>query len=119
LWAIQRNEKCPASILQQLCKGPTSSICAIGSEEWHRDNGYDPADDDDLPDLSLDSDDNDDDNEDELEEGNHILYTVFTPVKEICAGSTISGCLQQGVFQLSAGRADMGPMRSQPTAGST
>jgi hypothetical protein len=33
LWAIQRNEKRPASILQQLCKGPTSSICAIGSEE--------------------------------------------------------------------------------------
>jgi hypothetical protein len=94
LQAVQRNEKLAASILRQLREGLLLSICAIDSEEWHRDNGYDPADDDDLLDLSLDSDDDDDD-KDELEEGNHILYTVFTPVEEIHAGSIVSQCLSE------------------------
>jgi hypothetical protein len=44
-------------------------------EEWHGDGRYDPADDDDK---------------DKLEEGDRILYTVFTPVEEIRAGSTAS-----------------------------
>ncbi|KAJ7743427.1 hypothetical protein B0H14DRAFT_3514902 [Mycena olivaceomarginata] len=62
-----------------------SWLCgAIDSEEWHGDDGYDLADDDDLPELSPDSED-DDDNEDELEEGDHILYTMFAPVEEIRA----------------------------------
>jgi hypothetical protein len=94
LWAVRRNEKLTASILRQLHKGPTLSICAIDSEEWHGDDGYDPADDDDLPDLSPDSDD-DDDNEDKLKEGDRILYIVFAPVEEICAGSTVSQCLTE------------------------
>jgi hypothetical protein len=81
LRVVRRNEKLAGSILQQLCEGPTPSICAIDSEEWHRDNGHNPADDDDLPDLSLDSDD-DDDEQDELKEGNHILYTAFAVVRE-------------------------------------
>lgn len=82
LQAIQKNEKLAASILQQLCEGPTPSICAVESEEWSGNNGHDPADDDDLPDLAPDSED-DGDNEDELEEGDHILYTMFTPAEEI------------------------------------
>jgi hypothetical protein len=88
LWAVQRNEKLAASILRQLREGPTPSICAVDSEEWHGDDGYNPADGDDLPDLSLDSD-NDDNDEDKLKEGDHILYTVFTLVEEIHAGSTV------------------------------
>jgi hypothetical protein len=88
LQAVRRNEKLTASILRQLCEGPTPSICAVNLE-WHGDNGYDPADDDDLPELLSDSEDDDDD-DDKLEEGDHILYTVFTPVENICAGSTVS-----------------------------
>jgi hypothetical protein len=89
LRAIRRNENLAALILWQLREGSTPSICAIDSEEWHGDNGYDSADDDDLSDLSPDSD-SDDDNEDKLKEGDCILYTVFAPVEEICAGSTVS-----------------------------
>jgi hypothetical protein len=100
LRAVQRNEKLAISILQ-LHEGPTPSICAIDSEEWHGDNGYDLADDDDLPDLSLDSD-NDDDNEDELEEGDCILYTMFAPVGEIRAGSTVSQRLVEAYTRNSA-----------------
>jgi hypothetical protein len=55
LRAVWRNEKLAASILRQLREGPTLSICAIDSEEWHRDNGYDLANDDDLPELCPDS----------------------------------------------------------------
>jgi hypothetical protein len=65
LRVVQRNEKLAASILRQLCKGLTPSICAIDSEEWHGDDRYNPAYDNNLPDLCPDSD-NDDDNEDEL-----------------------------------------------------
>jgi hypothetical protein len=61
-----------ASILRQLREGLTPSICAI-----------------DLPELFPDSEDNDDE-EDKLEEGDCILYTVFAPIKEIRAGSTVS-----------------------------
>jgi hypothetical protein len=94
LQAIQRNKKLAASIPRQLREGLTPSICAIDSEEWHGNNGYDPADDDDLPDLSPESD-NDDDDKDKLEEGDCILYTVFAPVEEIRAGSTVSQCLAE------------------------
>jgi hypothetical protein len=96
LQVVWRNEKLATSVLRQLCEGQTLSICAVNSEEWHGDNGYNPADDDDLPDLSLDSDNDD---EDELEEGDHILYTVFTPVEEIHAGSTISQHLAEAYTQ--------------------
>jgi hypothetical protein len=48
LWAVWRNEKLTASILQHLRKGLTPSICAINSEEWHRDDGYNLADDDEM-----------------------------------------------------------------------
>jgi hypothetical protein len=89
LRAVQRNEKLAASILQQLREGPTPSICAIDSEEWHGDDGYDPADDNDLSELCPDSEDNDDE-EDDLEEGDRILYTVFALVEEIRASSTVS-----------------------------
>jgi hypothetical protein len=88
LQAIWRNKMLAASILRQLRKGPTPSICAVDSEERSGDDGYNLADDDDLPDLTPDSEDDDDD--DKLEEGDHILYTMFTPVKEIRAGSTVS-----------------------------
>jgi hypothetical protein len=71
LWAIRRNKKLAASILGQLHEGPTSSICAIDSEEWYGDDGYNPANNDDHLDLSPDSD-NDDDDKDELEEGDCI-----------------------------------------------
>jgi hypothetical protein len=101
LQVVWRNEKLATSTLWQLCEGPTLSICAVNSEEWHGDNGYNPADDDDLPDLSLDSDDDDDD-EDKLEEGDHILYTVFTLVEEIRAGSTVSQHLAEAYTQNSA-----------------
>jgi hypothetical protein len=47
-----------------------------------------------LPELFPDSEDNNDE-EDELKEGDHILYTVFVPVEEICTGSTISQCLAE------------------------
>jgi hypothetical protein len=98
LQAVRRNEKLAASILRQLREGPTPSICAVDSEEWHGDDGYDPADDDDLPELCLDSEDNDDE-EDDLEEGDRILYTVFTPIEEIHAGSTISQRLAEAYAQ--------------------
>jgi hypothetical protein len=88
LQAVRRNEKLAASILWQLREGPTPSICAVDSEEWHGDDGYDLANDD-LPDLCPDSED-DDDEEDDLEEGDRILYTVFAPIEEICTGSTVS-----------------------------
>jgi hypothetical protein len=101
LQAIRRNEKLAASILQQLREGPTPSICAVDLEEWHGDDGYDPADDNDLLDLSPDPDDDDDD-EDKLEEGDRILYTVFAPVEEICAGSTISQRLMEAHARNSA-----------------
>jgi hypothetical protein len=74
LQAVRRNEKLAASILRQLREGPTLSICAINSEEWHGDDGYNLANND-LPDLYPDSED-DDDEEDDLEEGDRILYTV-------------------------------------------
>jgi hypothetical protein len=86
LHAVQRNEKLATSILWQLREGLSPSICAVDSEEWHRDEGYNPADGNNLPGLSLDSDD-DSDNKDELEE-------VFAPVEEIRAGSTGSTILQ-------------------------
>jgi hypothetical protein len=35
LRAVRSNEKLTTSILQQLREGPTPSICAIDSEEWH------------------------------------------------------------------------------------
>jgi hypothetical protein len=89
LWAVWRNEKLAASILQQLHKGPPPSICATNLEEWHGNGGYNPADDNDLLYLCLDLD-NDDNDEDELEEGDRILYTMFTLVEEIHAGSTDS-----------------------------
>jgi hypothetical protein len=66
LRAVRRNEKLAASILLQLREGPTLSICAVDSEEWHRDDGYDPADNDNLSELCPDSED-DDDEEDDLE----------------------------------------------------
>jgi hypothetical protein len=100
LQAVRRNKKLATSILRQLHKGPTPSICAINSEEWHRDNRYDLAGDDDLPDLSPDL--NNDDNEDKLKEGDHILYTVFAPVEEIHAGSTVSQRLVEAYTQNSA-----------------
>jgi hypothetical protein len=89
LRAVWRDKKLAASILRQLREGLTPSICPIDSEEWHGDNGYNPTDKDDLPDLSPESEDDDDD-KDKLEEGDHILYTVFAPVEEIRAGSTVS-----------------------------
>jgi hypothetical protein len=101
LRAIRRNEKLATSILQQLREGPTPSICTVDSEEWHGDDGYNLADDNDLPDLSPNSDDDNDD-EDELEEGGCILYTVFAPVEEICAGSTVSQHLMEAYVQNSA-----------------
>jgi hypothetical protein len=52
LQAIRRNEKLAASILWQLREDPTLSICAVDSEKWHREDGYDPTDDD-LPELCL------------------------------------------------------------------
>jgi hypothetical protein len=111
LQAVWRNEKLTASILWQLCEGLTLSICAIDSEKWHRDNGYNPANDDDLPELSPDSDDDDDD-EDELEDGDHILYTVFTPVEEICASSTVSQRLTRGISHWPEPRFHPGPRTS-------
>jgi hypothetical protein len=87
LWAARKNEKLAASILRQLREGLTPSICAVDLEEWSGDDGYNLADDDNLPDLALDSED--DDNDDELKEGDHILYTAFAPAEEIRAGSTI------------------------------
>jgi hypothetical protein len=89
LRAVWRNEKLAASILQQLREGPTPSICAVDSEEWHGDDGYDPADDNNLPELCPDSED-DDDEENDLEEGDRILYTVFAPIEKIRASSTVS-----------------------------
>jgi hypothetical protein len=100
LRAAQKNEKLTASILRQLREGPTPSICTVDSEEWSRDDGYDLADDNDLPDLTPDSEGDDDD--DELEEGDHILYTVFAPAKEICMGSTVSQRLAEAHAQNSA-----------------
>jgi hypothetical protein len=76
-------------ILWQLRKVLTPSICAVDSEKWYGDDGYNLADNDDLLELSPDLDDSDDD-EDELKEGDHILYTVFALVEEIHAGSTVS-----------------------------
>jgi hypothetical protein len=100
LQAIWRNKKLTTSILRQLCEGVILSTCAINSEEWHRDDGYNPADDDDLLDLCPDSDsDDDNDNKDELKEGDHILYTVFAPVEEIHAGSTVSQHLVEAHMQ--------------------
>jgi hypothetical protein len=101
LRAVWRNKKLAASILWQLHEGPTLSICAVNSEEWHRDDGYDPADDDDLLELFPDSEDDDDD-EDELEEGDHILYTMFAPVEEICASSTVLQRLAEAYARNSA-----------------
>jgi hypothetical protein len=101
LRAVWKNEKLTASILQQLREGPTPSICAVDSEEWTGDNGYDPADDDDLPDLTPDSEDDGDD-DDELEEGNHILYTVFATAEEIRMGGTVSQCLTEAHTRNSA-----------------
>jgi hypothetical protein len=101
LRAVQRNEKLAASILRQLREGPTPSICAIDSEEWHGDDGYNLADDNDLPELCPDSED-DDDKEDDLKEGDRILYTVFAPVEEICAGSTVSQRLAEAYARNSA-----------------
>jgi hypothetical protein len=98
LRAVRRNEKLAASIFWQLCEGSTPSICAVDSEEWHGDDGYNPADDDDLPELCPDSED-DDDKEDDLEEGDRILYTVFTPIEEIRASSTVSQCLAEAYAQ--------------------
>jgi hypothetical protein len=95
LQAIQRNEKLAASILWQLREGPTPSICAVNSEEWHGDNGYDPAENEDLPELFPDLDE--DDEEDKLEEGDRILYTIFAPVEEICAGSTVFAAPRRGL----------------------
>jgi hypothetical protein len=89
LRAVLRNKKLATSILQQLHKGLTPSICVCSIDSEHRDNGYDLANNDDLPDPSPDSD-NDDDDSDELKEGNHILYTVIAPVEKIHAGSTSS-----------------------------
>jgi hypothetical protein len=93
LRAAWKNEKLAASILQQLREGPTPSICAVDSEEWSGDDGYDPADNNDLPDLTPDSEDYDDNGE--LEAGDRILYTVFAPAEEIRAGSTVSQCLTE------------------------
>jgi hypothetical protein len=101
LRTVWRNEKLAASILRQLREGPTPSICAVDSEEWHGDDGYDPADNDDLPELCPDSED-DDDEEDDLKEGDRILYTVFAPVEEIRAGSTVSQCLAEAYARNSA-----------------
>jgi hypothetical protein len=117
LRAVQRNEKLAASILQQLREGPTPSICAIDSEEWHGDDEYDPADDDDLPGLCPDSEDD----EDDLEEGDRILYTVFAPVEEIHAGSTVSQHLVDSPLSYSFAKscvAGRGPFREmlRPTS---
>jgi hypothetical protein len=54
-----------------------------------------------LLELCLDSED-DDDEEDNLEEGDRILYTVFAPVEEIRAGSTISQHLVEAYTRNSA-----------------
>jgi hypothetical protein len=40
LRVVQRNEKLATLILWQLHKGLTPSICAVNSEEWRGDNGY-------------------------------------------------------------------------------
>jgi hypothetical protein len=101
LQAVWRNEKLAASILRQLHEGPTPSICAVDLEEWHGDDGYDPADNDDLPELCPDSEDNDD-KEDNLKEGDCILYTVFAPVEEIRTGSTVSQHLVEAYARNSA-----------------
>jgi hypothetical protein len=100
LQAVRRNEKLATSVLWQLREGLTPSICAINSEEWHGDDGYDPADND-LPELCPDSED-DDAEENDLEEGDRILYTVFTPVEEIRAGSTVSQRLAEAYARNSA-----------------
>jgi hypothetical protein len=100
LQAVRRNEKLTASVLRQLREGPTPSICAVDSEEWHGDDGYNPADND-LPELCPDSED-DDDEEDDLKEGDRILYTVFAPVEEIRAGSTVSQRLAEAYARNSA-----------------
>jgi hypothetical protein len=69
-------------------------------EEWYGDDGYNPNEDDgDLPDLCPDPDD---DNEEELEEGNHVFYTVFAPAEEICAGSTVLQHLAEAFAQNSS-----------------
>jgi hypothetical protein len=94
LRAVRRNEKLAASILQQLREGPTPSICAVDSEEWHRDDGYDPADNDDLPELCPDSED-DDDEEDDLEEGDGILYTVFAPSRRFALAAPSRSTLRR------------------------
>jgi hypothetical protein len=79
--------------------------------QLRRDDGYDPADDDNLPNLCLDSEDNN--NDDELEEGDCILYTVFTPAKEIRAGSTVSQRLTRRILQLPEPRSHLGPRISR------
>jgi hypothetical protein len=101
LQAVRMNEKLAASILRQLREGPTLYICAVNSEEWHGDSGYDPADNNDLPELCPDSED-DDDEEDDLEEGDRIPYTVFAPVEEIRTGSTVSQHLAEAYTRNSA-----------------
>jgi hypothetical protein len=98
LRAVRKNEKLAASILQQLREGPTPSICAGDSEEWHGDDRYDPADDDDSPELFPDSED-DGDKEDELGEGDRIPYTVLTPIEEIHTSSTVLQRLAEAYAQ--------------------
>jgi hypothetical protein len=62
-----------------------------------------------LPELCPDSED-DDDKEDNLKEGDRILYTVFAPVKEIRAGSTVSQCLAEAYTRNSVrARTDVPP----------
>jgi hypothetical protein len=92
LRAVCWSTRIAAAILRQLHEGLVPSICAVDME-WHRDDGYNPeVNGDDFPDLTMDPDDDDNDN---LKKGDQILYTVFTPAKEvraeeIRAGSTIS-----------------------------
>jgi hypothetical protein len=98
LRAVRRNAKISAAILRQLREGPVPSICAIASEEWCRDDGYNPGNDgDDFPDLTPDPDDDDGD-----EDGDRILYTAFAPAKEIRAGSTVSQRLAEAYARNSA-----------------
>jgi hypothetical protein len=71
LRAACRSARISAVILYQLREGPTPSICAIGSEEWLGDDGYDLEDNDSPPVVTpgLDSD-SDSESDEPLEEGN-------------------------------------------------
>jgi hypothetical protein len=126
LRAVWRNEKLTALILRQLREGPTPSICTIDSEEWHGDDGYDPADNDDLPELFPDSEDM----TKRMITFSHCVrphrdlrwqHRLIAPCGGLCPELSARqnrcpalGCgllrrLQQGILQLFAGEASMRP----------